>query len=94
MKKQVKKICGIDIDGFDSVTAIRPEKVPGLDAQKLDSKSLDSVGLTKIYYFTYEGQQYFICEAKVYQNAKDGETLQYFQNYTYYRPAEGEIETK
>lgn len=82
MKKQVKKICGIDIDGFDRVTDIRADRVPGLEEQNLDRTSLDSDDLTKIYYFTYEGQEYFICEAKVYRDAKDGETLEYYQNYT------------
>ena len=83
MKKQVKEICGIDIDGFDRTTSIRPELVPGLDEQKLEPTSLDSNNLTKIYYFTYEGQEYFICEAKVYLSSPDkgGEILQYYQNY-------------
>ena len=82
-EKQVKEICGIDIDGFDRTTSIRPELVPGLDEQKLEPTSLDSNNLTKIYYFTYEGQEYFICEAKVYLSSPDkgGEILQYYQNY-------------
>lgn len=82
MKKQVKKICGIDIDGFDRVTDIRADRVPGLEEQKLDRTSLKSDDLTRIYYFTYEGQEYFICEAKVYRDAKGGEALEYYQNYT------------
>ena len=89
MKKQVKEICGIGIDSFDKIDYIRLENIPGIEDQKVDLTGIDESKIVNIYYFTYEGKQYFICEAKVYQNSgkKGGEVLQYFQNYTDYEPA-------
>ena len=90
MKAQVKKICGIEIDKFDKIEWSGTYRVDGLDKQYVEKDSLDN-NRVKNYFFTYEGEQYFISTAIVHQYSWDdepGERVWNYQNYKYYEPIE------
>ncbi|MBQ9490257.1 MAG: hypothetical protein IJU80_10035 [Lachnospiraceae bacterium] len=77
------------LGGIQGVTYLRCEKkkvseVPGLSDQVLYEKK----NTVTVYYYSYEGKEYFIVDLWVAQIGENGGGIfQYYQNYKYYEPS-------
>ncbi len=86
-----------ELAGVQDITYLRREKkkvseVPGLSEQNFYEPELkEQDRKVMVYYFSYEGKEYFITDNWVAQYGNpdgSGGIFQFYQNYKYYKPVE------
>lgn len=85
------------LGNIQDITYLRSEKkkvseVPGLLEQSFYEEQVKKNDLAvTVFYFSHEGQEYFIVDAWVAQYGENGGGIfQYYQNYKYYEPVSDE----
>ena len=81
------------LGGISDITYLRTEvkkvsEVPGLSEQNIyEQKFREGNGKVKVYYYSYEGKEYFIVDTWVAQELESegiGPIFQYYQSYKHY----------